>query len=243
MSRRKIKKHILLLLENRKLQEIVPLLSQYNDNEVISPLFSALCSPIEMSKWHAVSCFGFVVSRIAERDMESARIIMRRFLWSLNDESGGIGWGAPESMAEIMAQNDMLFSEYIHMLISYMREDGPEILQDGNYLELPALQQGLLWGIGRLLLKKPQEMLVRGVTENLKLYLRSPDKIVQGLAAWCLGMCNQKELIDDLLLKTEVVSTFNLYMGGILTEVSVAELALCSIKQLEEGKCDCPYFS
>lgn len=25
--------------------------------------------------------------------MDSARIVMRRLMWSLNDESGGIGWG------------------------------------------------------------------------------------------------------------------------------------------------------
>ena len=40
--------------------------------------------------------------------------------------------------------------EYIHMLVSYIREDGPEAFQDGNFIELPLLQRGVLWGIGRL---------------------------------------------------------------------------------------------
>ena len=44
-----------------------------------------------------------VVSRLADSDMEAARVIMRRLMWNLNDESGGIGWGSPEAMGEILA--------------------------------------------------------------------------------------------------------------------------------------------
>jgi len=102
-------------------------------------------------RWHAVSVFGTTVDRMAGQDLESARIVMRRFLWSLNDESGGIGWGAPEAMAEIMYHCRPLAEEHLHMLVSYMREDGPEAFQDGNFIELPMLQRGLLWGIGRLI--------------------------------------------------------------------------------------------
>eukprot|EP00362_Geleiidae_sp_MMETSP1317_P000447 CAMPEP_0201284794 /NCGR_PEP_ID=MMETSP1317-20130820/84991_1 /ASSEMBLY_ACC=CAM_ASM_000770 /TAXON_ID=187299 /ORGANISM="Undescribed Undescribed, Strain Undescribed" /LENGTH=71 /DNA_ID=CAMNT_0047606373 /DNA_START=1077 /DNA_END=1289 /DNA_ORIENTATION=- len=71
--------------------------------------------------------------------MEEARIVMRRMLWSMNDESGGIGWGVPEAMAEVMTCNKGLAEEYIHMLISYMREDGEELFQDGNFLEHESL--------------------------------------------------------------------------------------------------------
>ncbi len=235
MGSRKNKNKILLLLAKNSLSEISKQISLYNDKDIISPLFSALCSSKELTKWHAVSCFGMVVSRIADRDIDSARITMRRFLWSLNDESGGIGWGAPEAMAEIMLLSDTLFTEYIHMLISYMREDGPEMLQDGNYLELPALQRGLLWGIGRLLLGRQQEMLSRGVANDLKLYLISKDKIVQGIAAWCLGMCADKRIVKDLHVLTKIDTTFNFYINGRLEEVSVADLAIDSINQLNEN--------
>jgi len=70
--------------------------------------------------------------------MEAARIVMRRYIWSLNDESGGIGWGAPEAMAVGIYHHDGLCDEYLHMLISYMLPDGPLEHQDGNFLELPA---------------------------------------------------------------------------------------------------------
>jgi len=49
------------------------------------------------------------------------------------------------------------------MLVSYMREDGPEAFQDGNFIELPMLQRGLLWGIGRLIPRYRQTLAAMGI--------------------------------------------------------------------------------
>ncbi|NIR18057.1 MAG: HEAT repeat domain-containing protein, partial [Desulfobacterales bacterium] len=73
-------------------------------------------------RWSAVKAMGRVVAKMADEDMESARVIMRRLMWNLNDESGGIGWGSPEAMAEILTCHDGLAKEYAHILISYARE-------------------------------------------------------------------------------------------------------------------------
>jgi hypothetical protein len=75
--------------------------------------------------------------------MEHARIIMRRLMWTLNDESGGIGWGVPEAMAEIMINHKGLFKEYAHILMSYA-EGG------GNYLDHEPLKRGVIKAIERL---------------------------------------------------------------------------------------------
>ena len=120
-------------------------LSQIGDlpaRKVINPLFSFLCSLDELLKWRAVTAMGEVVTRLAEEDMESARVVMRRYMWHLNDESGGIGWGCPESMGEVMARNENLATEFWCILISYIRPDG-------NFLEHEVLQRGVLWGVGR----------------------------------------------------------------------------------------------
>lgn len=225
MNRSKNKKKIFALLQNYQWREIETALPKWDPKDCISPFFAALCSSDEILKWHAVSGFGLVVNRIASGDMEAARIVMRRFLWSLNDESGGIGWGAPEAMAEVMASHDGLFEEYCHMLMSYMRQDGPESFQDGNYLELPALQQGLLWGIGRLLSCRRKEMLARGVEAELPKYLNSSDRVVKGLAAWCLGICRSQNAIDELRSLSKEPFTFQFYWNNRLEEVSVASLA------------------
>ena len=225
MRRRALKKKVLNILEKSAPHELVELLSTFEEKEIITHLFTALCSTNERCKWNGVLGFGIVVPHIANQDLESARVVMRRFLWSLNDESGGIGWGAPEAMAEVMVHHDTLFSEYSHMIISYMREDGPELLQDGNYLELPALQRGLLWGVARLTSVKKNEMLERGVVLDLLHYLDSQDLMVRGLAALCLQLCGTTglgEQVDELMKSTY---SFDVYWGNGMKTFTHRDLA------------------
>lgn len=117
--------------------------------KVINPLFSFIQHTDEPVKWRAVRAMGKVVSQMADHNMESARIVMRRLMWSLNDESGGIGWGAPEAMGEIMAQHRRLADEYHHMLSSYLDEKG-------NYLEHAPLRKGAVWAMQRLCDARPE---------------------------------------------------------------------------------------
>ena len=55
---------------------------------------------------------GALGSRMGQKNMEKARIVMRRIMWNLNDESGGIGWGSPEAMGEILCQSPELALEF-----------------------------------------------------------------------------------------------------------------------------------
>lgn len=124
MRERALKKKILDLLQTESLPDIHAVLRQYDEQRLLNSLFSGICRSDERLKWHAVAAMGPVVARLADREMEAARVVMRRFMWSLNDESGGIGWGAPEAMAEILVCHDGLAEEYTHVLVSFMREDG-----------------------------------------------------------------------------------------------------------------------
>ncbi len=80
--------------------------------KVINPLFSFFYSKEEHVRWHAITAMGAVTSRLAAYEMEQARVVMRRLMWNLNDESGGIGWGSPEAIGEIMARCAPLAHEY-----------------------------------------------------------------------------------------------------------------------------------
>ncbi|MGE4559702.1 MAG: DVU0298 family protein, partial [Desulfobulbus sp.] len=155
MSSRAIKNKVLELFNDRDLADILQELEAIAAKDAVNALFSLICREDPALRWRAISCMGRTVARLAGQEMEEARVVMRRFLWSLNDESGGIGWGAPESMAEVMCCQDGLAREYVHLLISYMREDGEEVCQDGNYIEHPLLQRGLLWGVARLSACRP----------------------------------------------------------------------------------------
>ncbi len=222
---RKIKKQILTILAGNDLQVIRQELAGYDERGLVNPLFSALYRPEETLRWHTISMFGEVLARLADKDMEAARIVMRRFLWSLNDESGGIGWGAPEAMAEAMLYHDRLCEEYLHMLISYIRHDGPLEHQDGNFLELPALQRGVLWGIGRLAEKRADLLREKDVVPDLIWYLSSEDAAVRGLAVKALRLLGVDDEREEIRALLQDDSSVRLYSDGKFFNVTVAKLA------------------
>ena len=149
LSGRRLKKKVLELLGSHDLDQSIERLLELPARRVINPLFSFILSADPAIHWPAVTAMGAVAARLAEQDMEPARVIMRRFMWQLNDESGGIGWGCPESMGEATARHRGLADEFSPVLISYIREDG-------NFLEYEPLQRGAVWAIGRLAQDRPR---------------------------------------------------------------------------------------
>lgn len=228
---RKIKKRVLQLLAG-DLATARRELAQYDEHGLVNPLFSALYRPEETLRWHTVTLFGEVLARLADKDMEAARIVMRRYIWSLNDESGGIGWGAPEAMAEGIFHHDRLCDEYVHMLLSYMQPDGALEHQDGNYLELPALQRGLLWGIARVAEKRADLLLEKNVVPDLLRYMTSEDAVVRAFAARALGLLGAvtaEEVLQAQLLDSHEV---RFYHSGKFTVLTVGEFAKISLGQV-----------
>lgn len=110
------------------------LIHQFPPLKEVNVLFSLLVTTDENTKDRVIKAFGGVVSKLVEENLESARIVMRPLMLSLNDKSGGIGWGSPEAMGEIMARSEKLAEEYHKILISYTPGGG-------NYLDFVDLQK------------------------------------------------------------------------------------------------------
>jgi hypothetical protein len=215
MTIRAVKEKLRQLLvqdEGTALEEIVRL----PHRSVINALFSFLQSGDPRLKWPSVRCFGAVVSILADKDIESARVIMRRLMWNLNDESGGIGWGSPEAMGETLSRNPTLAAEYAPILLSYAMEDG-------NYLEHAWLQRGLLWGIGRVL--ESHRDLFKNAVSHLIRYLDSPDPTVRGLAARVMGLLRVPEACSRLRGLVDDDSRISLDFRGQLGKLRVKDLA------------------
>jgi len=193
LRRRGLKRRVLALLASRDFNAALEQILGLPGERVVNPLFSALCSSDESLKWRAVRALGSVVAKLAERDMETARIVLRRLMWSLNEESGGIGWGAPEAMGEILASHEGLAEEFAPVLFSYLREDA-------NLLDYVPLQRGAVWAVGRLAEAKPELVLNGGVGQILLSLLSSTDPTVRGLAARALGFLGLSEA-EPLLYK------------------------------------------
>lgn len=223
MKGRKLKKKILELLGRDDLEKSLDEICQLPARQAVNPLFSFFYSTNELIKWRAITAMGAVVSRLAEQDMESARVVMRRLIWNLNDESGGIGWGSPEAMGEIMSRHFRLAEEYAFLLVSYVNEQG-------NYLEHPILQRGVLWGLGRLAHSCP--LLVNHAAPFLLPFMRSQDAIHRGLAVWTAGVLDSgltKPLLQHLSTDNAVI---NIFIDMHLIEYTVGQLALEALSKL-----------
>ncbi len=197
------KKELLGLLHTSSFEERLSVLLNMPAAQVINALFSLLCHQDPLIKWRAVRAMGTVLARLAQVDIEGARVVMRRLMWSLNDESGGIGWGAPEVMAEAMAQSELLAKEYASILGSYADEAG-------NFLEHEPLQRGLLWAWARLSEARPEALHSWG--SHLAKYLQSKDPAVRGHAVMAIGnlrLADAKPALKALLADETEFETFD----------------------------------
>jgi len=215
-SNRQLKEQIRKLLLQQDIESGLAQIGDMPSRKAINPLFSFLCSLDEVLKWRSVMAMGEIVARLADADMESARVIMRRYIWQLNDESGGIGWGCPEAMGEIMARNENLAEEFGCILVSYIRPDG-------NFLEHETLQRGALWGVGRLAHARPR--LLKDSADYLDPYMQAGDPYLRGLAAWASGALRSKN--TEVLLNglKEDNAKLSVFLDGQLITCSVGDLA------------------
>lgn len=151
--------------------------------EVLNPLLALLARP-EL-RWQAAYGLGLAVPLLAEGSMENARVVMRRFMWSMNEESGNLGWGIPEAMACILANSPALAREYARIFFSYGYETG----KDDNYIDYAPLRRGVYWGMGRIAQKDPAGAMT--ALPHLTAALGDDDRLVRVFAAWALACLAQ----------------------------------------------------
>lgn len=197
----------------------------YSPRLVLAALFSMYFESNQLLRWRAITATGSVVSKMADENMESARIVMRRLMWTLNDESGGIGWGSPEAMGEIMARHKKLADEYNRILISY-------IMEDGNYLELEMLQRGALWAVARLAAERPDLCIkAKGL---VKPYFSSEDKEINGLAAMISGILKEEEVLGELEALTSDEAMIEFYENCEIKKIKLSKIAADAISAITD---------
>jgi HEAT repeat protein len=216
---RETKRHILDLLASDGWEAGLDGLAGLGQ-QAVAPLFSALCNPSPKVRWRAVTAFGPVIAALAEENPEKARVVMRRFIWSLNDESGGIGWGAPEAMAEIMTMSPRMAAEYHNHVLAYIHEDH---CRPDCYLEHAPLRRGAVWGVARLAQVRPD--LMQAAEPDLLCLLQDCDGTIRGLAAWACGLLGLASALPHLEAMKADPAVLELYRDRILTETTAKDLA------------------
>jgi hypothetical protein len=88
----------------------------------------------------AITYTGLAAKIINDRDPEYIRNYLLRLFWLVNDESGSIGWRAPELIGEIL-YNCPNFEQFFPMLVS---------LLDLEKEDAPQFKNGVIWAIDRV---------------------------------------------------------------------------------------------
>jgi len=99
-------------------------------------VFSALFESDELLRWRAIEALGLLAGQESQHDVERVREWLRRLLWNMNDESGGLMWHGAEAIGEILLNVEQLIPEFTIILHSFHRE---EPFQAGTYMALARL--------------------------------------------------------------------------------------------------------
>jgi hypothetical protein len=227
-SIRNLKKRVIKILESSNFAGELDNLLEIPGNQLINSLLSFLYNKDPAIKWNAVKAVGAAVSNIAEDDVESGRVIIRRLMWNLNDESGGIGWGSVEAMGEILANNGALAREYYRILLSYA-------MREGNFQEHEMMQRGVLWAIGRLSQVNP-DFFKKSAPRHILPYLDSGDAVVRGLAAWVSGLLGIEEAESRLKELENDETEIQVFIDDNFVKRRVSDMAEEALIQMKKSR-------
>lgn len=134
-------------------------------------LQSLLFDPDELLGWRAVEALGRAAAARARRDPEPVRELLRRALWLMNDESGGILWHGPQMLGAVLARVPALRGEFLEILASLLEQE--------------PFRAGARWGLWRVAAARPEE--AAAVAGPLAASASDPHPSVRGHAALALA--------------------------------------------------------
>jgi len=212
-----VKQKLRLLLQERNHSRLVELCEQ--DRHAWNELRFRLYDMDEKIRWSAIEAVAQVMKRLWEAGKkDKVREYMRNLFWSLNDESGGIGWSAPQTIAEMIVNIPELLNPFGSMMIAHS-------------LDEPPLVKSGLWGIGRL---------GRRVEESVDFFkdlvlskFQIDDPEILSLAAWALGEVRYRPALPFLEVLKEREETARIYTDGEFHEKHLGQWVRESIEKIE----------
>jgi hypothetical protein len=176
----------------------------------------------ERIRWSAIETIAKLTERWWQSGKEEkVRIYIRTLFWSLNEESGGIGWSSPQTIAEIIVHIPELIDPYGSMMIAHSIEE-------------PPLMKGGCWGIGRLGMRIADSVeFFRG---KVLAVFQENDSETLGLLAWAMGRTGFSPAIPYLEKLLQREEPGMIYSDGVFLQKPLkqwAEEAIGSIKTRE----------
>ncbi len=138
----KSRRQLLSLLELNDLSSVVSMVKE--NRRFLSHLVRIAYDKETVAGWRSIKAVGLAARAIVNDEYPFLREMIRKLLWSLSDESGGIGWSAPEMIGEIVCADPERFQDIIPILT-------------GIYdVEEEVFRPGILYALSRIAESKPE---------------------------------------------------------------------------------------
>ncbi len=205
-----VKDKIKELLKLRAYDEVADM--AWQDKGIIRQLISLSYDKQDVTSWRAIEAIGVISRTFSKEKMDILRDTVRRLLWSMGEESGGIGWSAAEMLGEIVAGDPDAFNDIVPILWSFKDEE--------------MFRAGIIWAMGRIAIMRPD--MVGFIMQDLPELLEDKDAAVRGYAVWVMGMLPKilnaggTDQISKLLSDSGPVP---FYKDGDLLASTVGEIA------------------
>jgi hypothetical protein len=214
-------------LEANDLEAVVNMAAQ--ERRAISQLVRLAYDKETLAGWRAILAVGLVARRLINSQADFLRETCRKLLWSLTDESGGIGWSAPEILGEIVSAEPKRFMDIIPLIASVY-----EVEED-------IFRPGVLYALGRIAEKNPelvasyQKVIIQSLIDKEPLVRVRGLELVKALWPWVrTSNCWSREYCDRIVQAVSSMSMDHgeawLYRGDGFKSVLVSDESKLSLK-------------
>lgn len=179
------------------------------NKRVFRTLISLAYDKEDLLCWRAIEAMGKAAGAVSEKDPSIARNIVQRLIWSMSEESGGIGWSAAEMLGEIVINSPSTCADIPPIILSFHEEE--------------SFLKGVLWAVGRIVHGGING--IEGAYEVAKEALSHKDPSVRGLALRAIPRARIAETEDRIRDMVHDEGRFALYENHELIETRVGDIA------------------
>ncbi len=205
------------LLSQREYTQLLDICN--TDRRYWKALRSILKEDDDMLIWPAIETVALLMQRWWQAS-STDRVVdyIRRLFWSINDESGEIGWNAPAIVAEIIMAIPELLVPNGSIMIS-------------RALDEPPLVRSGLWGIGRLGTQITES--VERFQDLVLAAFKVDDPEILGLAAWATGEAKFSLALPNIERLKERPEIVHIYINGQFVEKSLGQWSEEAIEKIK----------
>jgi hypothetical protein len=181
---------------------------------VVGILFNLSYDKDSLITWRAVEAMGVVAGALTERSREEGRELMKRLLWSITEESGGLGWSSIEMIAEVVVNSPQVFSDIPLLLPEYYDE--------------PVFRDSVLYALWRIGSSNPELLEPTDVKEVVREALHTDSAYQKALALMIIEATGEVINYNDIKIAPDLLNddtTVRVYMDGDFRARPLKEIA------------------